>query len=619
MHDINYWPLFIIIVIAWMVPLVLSWLEIGKLPSVIVEIIIGVLVGPFALDLIDETPYMDFLAITGFLFLIFLAGLEVDVSKIIASIPRKRPRVIDLVSNSMLLAIFIYAMSLALAYPFALIMNQFIEIDLIFYIILLPTAAIGIIVPIIKADGQMARKYGQTLLMEGAIATIMSIILISIYSGVLKKGFQIELLLFTVIFIVFMLTYMVGKRLMKQRNFQKLLYTLEHAASQIRVRGAVALLLLFIIIAHLIETELIMGAFFAGTALSLFMSKKRSALMFKLDGMSYGFFIPIFFIMVGVNLDLSALSEFRASVPFILTLAGGFFVTQIIPAFIMAKVFGWKKALAGGILLSARLGETIATAQIGLSLGVITSADNAAIVTASIITSIISPLAYNLFSQEKYTHFDIYILGGSRVSRFLSERFKMHGLSCITIIQREEVIPDFEKKGLDFRHVEKLDGSVIQKLSIRTNDLFIILTESDKLNVELTSFLKDELHHSKIITHKQPKTKVMANAHEDMKLVDMDEIMANHVEDMIVRPDSISMLNKSFGDYRVEEIQITKGDVHRKMVKEIAFPPSGSLVLQKRNGEIFVPHGDTHLLNGDVLTVIGNATALAEFRTILEK
>ncbi len=331
MEFFNYWPLFVIFIIAWIVPLILSWLEVSKVPSVIVEIVMGVIVGPYVLDLIEPTPLMDFLAGTGFLFLIFLSGLEIDVPKMISSLPKGRIRIIDILSNSLLVALFIYFGSLFLSIPMAWLISQFIEIDLIFYILLFPTVALSITVPILKSEGELTRKFGQIMLMEGAIATIMSIILISVYSGVLKNGFQVELLLFTVIFIVFILTYVIGRRLIKVHTFQKVLYTLEHAASQIRVRGTVALLLFFVLIAYLIDTELAMGAFFAGVLLSLFINKERSALVFKLDGMSYGFFIPIFFIMVGVQLDVSALSQFGESIPLYLHWCWAFLLPRCYP------------------------------------------------------------------------------------------------------------------------------------------------------------------------------------------------------------------------------------------------------------------------------------------------
>ena len=123
-NAINYLPLLVIFSIAWFVPMILSRLEISKVPSVIVEIICGVMVGPYVLDWVGNEPYIRFLSYTGFLFLIFLSGLEIDVDKIIHSLPRKL-RKIDLISNSFLLAVIIYFGSILLAVPFALLINFF--------------------------------------------------------------------------------------------------------------------------------------------------------------------------------------------------------------------------------------------------------------------------------------------------------------------------------------------------------------------------------------------------------------------------------------------------------------------------------------------------------------
>jgi len=618
MEEINYTPLFILFIIAWIVPLSLSWLRVTKVPAVIVEIMMGVLIGPYALGLITDAPYLDFLAQTGFLFLIFLAGLEIDVLKILSSLPRNRIKMVDWISNSFLLAIFIYFGSLALSLPFAWLISQFIEIDIVFFTMLLPAVALSITVPILKADGELNRKFGQIMLMEGAIATVMSIILISVYSGVLKNGFQVELLLFTVIFFAFVIIYIIGKQLIKIKRFQYILYALEHAASQIRIRGTIALVLFFVIIAHWIKTELVMGAFFAGLLLSIFISKERSALIFKLDGMAYGFFIPIFFIMVGVNLDLSALKQFQDSIPFIFAIVIGYYFIQVGPSLILYKVFGFKKALAGGILLTTRMGIAIAAAQIGLSLGVINSADNAGIVTASIMVSLISPLAYKFLSHSEEKHHHIYILGGSKTSLLLAERFRMHGTSCLTLLQNTAMAAEFEQKSLNFQLVPKLNEAVLDKLHLRASETVIVLTESKNLNNSLTDYIKNTLGHRKIITKKNSISRNLWVANDAMILVDHNEVLTNHIEELVLRPDAVTSLSNSFGVYRIEEIQVSNKAVHHKMVKEIAFPPSGSLVVHRRSGEVFIPHGNTHLLIGDIITVIGNQEALIKFRNILE-
>lgn len=619
METINYWPLFYIFIIAWFVPLLLSWLEVAKVPSVIVEILLGVLIGPFVLDLIPDTPYIEFLANTGFLFLIFLAGLEIDLNKIIFSLQGWKAKDHKLMNNTLVVSLVIYVGSLALSVPVSWLLNNFFESDITFYSLLFPTVALSIIVPIIKSDGEIKQSFGQILLTVGAIATIMSIILISIYSGILKHGIRFELLLFLIIFIVFVITYSIGKRLINNRVFQKLLYKLEHAASQIRVRGTVALLLLFVTIAHLINTELVMGAFFAGILLSMFVVKERSALLFKLDGMSYGFFIPVFFIMVGVNLDVSALASIKVSLPLISAIVLGFFITQVLPAVIMAKIFGLKKALSGGFLLTSRLGLTIAAAQIGLSLGVIGTGENAAIVSAAIVSSLISPLIYRMLNVGSHQYHQIVIFGGSLASLYLAERFRLHSISCMTFLQKEDMIKEFEEKGIPHQYVNELNTEVIGSLDLLSSELVVILTESKSLNLDIASYLKDKVHHKHIITRKQSASHNLIGPDSGVKLIDNNEILAHYVEDLVVRPDSISSLAVSFDNYSVEEIKITNNNVHRKLVKNLAFPPSGSLVIQRRGGEIFIPHGNTHLLVGDIVTVIGNSAALSDFRNILEK
>jgi Kef-type K+ transport system membrane component KefB/Trk K+ transport system NAD-binding subunit len=614
-NSINYLPLFIIMMVAWLVPMALTWGRVTKMPAVIVEIIVGVVIGPYVLDWIEETPYMRFLAYSGFLFLIFLSGLEIDLGEIYRSLPKKI-RKIDLVSNSMLLAITIYTGSLLFSVPFSWLLHFFFHTDIVFFSMLLPTVALSVIVPIIKADGELSRKFGKIILMVGAIATIL--ILISVYSGILKNGFEFELLLFLVIFVVFFVAYKAGRWLMGVRTFQKLLYTLEHAASQIRIRGTVALLLSFVVVAYLIKTELVLGAFFAGALLSMFLNKKRSALMFKLDGMSYGFFIPIFFIMVGVNLDISALSEFQRSIPLTLSILAGFFITQVLPAFAMAKIFGWKKALSGGLLLSSRMGLSIATAQIGLSLGVISQSTNSGIVAASILASVLAPMLYKLLHSEGEVNFNLYLFGGSKASLLLAERLKLHGLNLFTVVTSAEDVDTLKEKGIQAAYVPNLDTYYLRKLKIRPTDQVVILTDSFAMNKNLALFLEQELNHKKVITLTKDKHSTLFGETSGVKLVNIEDTLASHVENLIMRPDSYEAFSESFGLYRVEEILMSNSEHDRKKVKRIAFPPSGSLVMFRRNNEIFIPHGDTQLLLGDVITVIGNTQALEEFRKKLE-
>ncbi|MDH4090388.1 MAG: cation:proton antiporter [Cyclobacteriaceae bacterium] len=617
----DYLPLFIIFVVAWLVPMTLSWLEITKVPSVIVEIVMGIVIGPFVLNLVSgQEESLNFLSNVGFLFLIFLGGLALDIQKIIASFPRGRLQRVDIISNTFLVSVLIYLGSLALSALIVFTLPLFPTTDKIFLVILLPSVALSIIVPIIKNDGEIGRKFGQIILLEGAIATIMTILLIAIYSGVHRNnGFEFELLLFLVIFAVFFIAYKIGTLLIRVKLFQKLMYKLEHAASQIRVRGSIAVLLLFVAIATAINTEPVLGAFFAGTLLSLFLAKERSALLFKFDGMSYGFFIPIFFIMVGVNLDMNSLKDFATSLNFIISLTIAFYFIQVVPSFIMVKLFGWKRSASSGILLTSRLGLTIATSQIGLSLSIISPATNAGIVMASILTCILSPMLYKFMSAEEDHHYySIYIIGGGKAGLELADRLRLHGIPYLVVASQYDQWQVLQSMGIESINANDLDPAVYRSLNIRPVDTVVVITHSDKKNISISEIIRKQLGHSKLITVTTKPELFRANkALDDIQIVNAYEIIAASIENEIMRPTTTQALTDSFGVYSVEEIPVHNNTIDRKYVKDIPFPRSGSLVVVRRENEIFIPHGDTHLLLGDLVTVIGNATALEEFRRLL--
>jgi Kef-type K+ transport system membrane component KefB len=617
---LDYWPIFVILAIAWIVPIVLSALEISRVPAVIVEIIAGVIIGPDVLGIVEgNEPNLGFLANTGFLFLIFLSGLAIDVDKIISSFPRKKIRSIDLVSNTFLLSFLLYLGGLILALPAAYVVNALYGIDLYFMLIAIASIALSIIVPIIKNDGEINKKFGQVLLQTGAISTISTILLIAIYSGAKRNGFQFELLLFLLIFVVFFAAYKIGNQLVKIRSFKKLLYQLDHAASQIRIRGSIAILLLFIVIASWVNTEQVLGAFIAGILLSIYLSKQRSSLLFKLDGMGYGFFIPLFFIMVGVKLDLDSLNNFQKSLPLIGVILLAFYSTQLIPALLMTKLFGVKKAMAAGVLLTSRLGMTIAVCQIGMALELIGPATNTAIVVAAICTTLLSPTIYGFLNRAIDHFYSIYIVGGGTVGAELANRLKLHSVPHLVIELNKARCENLKSMGLEVKNADGEALATYLSLKIRPTDTIVLLTQSEKRNVKVAKMLKNELEHTKMITSTlRPDHLQDEQVPEEVQVVNVQEVVAAQIENEILRPTTVHALTDSFGTYSVEEVKVTKKEVHRKLVKDFPFPTSGSLIVIRREQEVFIPHGDTHILNGDIVTVIGNTQALQEFRSILE-
>jgi Trk K+ transport system NAD-binding subunit len=286
----------------------------------------------------------------------------------------------------------------------------------------------------------------------------------------------------------------------------------------------------------------------------------------------------------------------------------------------MVTLFGWKRSLAAGILLTSRLGLTIATSQIGLSLGIISPAVNAGIVVAAIITCILSPMLYKILGSESDDHYySIYIVGGGRAGVELANRLRLHGISYLVIESQNDHWQELQTLGLESIHVNDLKLEVYQSLRIRPVDTVVVITNSDKKNIEISEIIRNKLGHSKLITvTTKPELFRKHKSLDDVQVVNAYEIVAGSIENEIMRPTTAHALTDSFGAYSVEEIAVHNTAIDRHYVKDIPFPRSGSLVVVRRENEIFIPHGDTHLLLGDLVTVIGNAAALEEFRRLLQ-
>ena len=260
--------------------------------------------------------------------------------------------------------------------------------------LILSTTALGVVVPILKEAGLSQSLFGQTVLLATVIADFVTMFLISLLVAVISRGLTAEILLVFILFVAFFFAARFGSFLSRIEPLQRLIEELSHATAQIKVRAAFSTLLIFVVLAESLGIEIIVGAFLAGAIVALLRTPDDSELSSQLEAIGFGFFIPIFFIMVGVDFNLPALLSSTAallSVPLLLIAA---VAVKIIPAVVFRLNHTWREALAAGILLCPRLSLIIAAAAIGEKLGIIDESVNAGIVLVAIVTVTASPLAF---------------------------------------------------------------------------------------------------------------------------------------------------------------------------------------------------------------------------------
>lgn len=356
----------LISLIAFISPLIADRL---KLPAVVLEIIFGIIFGVSFLNVIYTSEWLSFLSLFGLIFLMFLAGLEIDVDVVLKSGHLKR-------------VVAFFALSLALSVT----LTTLLGLNL-FYAIILTNVAVGVVVSVLREIGLEKDDFGQLNIVTALVSDFSTMFLLSIYflTGYLQVAFAF------VIILVFFAAYRFGKLVIWHfPDFVSKWFSDE--PSEIGVRGSLATMILFVGLSSLLGVEAILGAFLAGVLLSItFRGGKK--LYDKLYGMGFGFFIPIFFIKTGSELNITQAGE---GLVFVLLLLAVSVVVKAIPSLIFAPSFGLRKAISMGLIQSTKLSLTIAGVAIGVSSGVISEFEGAALVTFTIISCLLSPTLFRL-------------------------------------------------------------------------------------------------------------------------------------------------------------------------------------------------------------------------------
>ncbi len=349
-----------------------------RLPAVVLEIVFGILVGP-VLHLVGADPLVDSLGELGFLLLLFLAGFEIDLRLFERSGPRP-----------VLRGGLVFALTLALAAAGSLALGLGVFMTLV-----LATTSVGLVVPTLRSGRALASALGQDILMAALIADFATLVAVSLVALWVRVGASPQLLAFPLfiglVVAVFVLLRMVAWWWPEPfvRFFDR------HDPEALGVRFAMAMVLAGAGLAAALGIEPALGAFLAGTGVAT-VFRHRGELDHTLDGLAYGFLIPIFFIGVGLSFSLSTVGDPSAIAlaAVLLVLA---FAVKIIPAVtILGRRHGLRSGAAAGVLLSARLSLIIVVARIGVELGVITPGLEAIIILLAALTATFAPVGYRL-------------------------------------------------------------------------------------------------------------------------------------------------------------------------------------------------------------------------------
>jgi Kef-type K+ transport system membrane component KefB len=346
-------------------------------PVVVLELALGILVGPHVLDFARDDEFIDFFAKLGLGMLFFFAGYEIDFQRI-----QGRP---------MRLGAIGWLLSIGLSFGLCGIAIAVGQIESVLYIgTALATTAMGTLIPILRDEGELGTEFSTYLMAAGGFAVFGPITLLTIFVSTDHPLHEALLLLAFVVLAVVVALAAIG---LAWRGWAAMERTLE-ASSQLAVRVTVVLIFGLVLLANDIGVDVVIGGFVAGMITRQILSGHEGRVFeSKLTAIGFGFFVPFFFVVSGIGLDLHALGGGRALLNLAIFFVG-FLIVRGTPALLLyAGVLDLRDRFALALYSATELPLVVAIATVAIRGGHMETSTGASLIAAGMLSTLFFPLA----------------------------------------------------------------------------------------------------------------------------------------------------------------------------------------------------------------------------------
>jgi Kef-type K+ transport system membrane component KefB len=347
------------------------------LPTVVIEIVLGIVFGPDVLDIANVNTYITVLSNFGLALLFFFAGLEVIEKQVPSRAVRR--------------GTMGWGISLAIGFAVGYVLQQAgVEAKWWLLGIAVSTTALGTLVPILSDAGVLGTPLGTATLGTGVAGEFWPIIFISVFlTSVYGAGR--EVLLLVVFGVVVTLVAAVAMRARPPRVVRVLQETV-HTTGQTAVRASIFLLGLLVLIASDAGFEFVLGAFAAGLIVGLALQSPEGAVVrMRLEGIGFGFLIPIYFVVTGLTFDLDSLLT-PTGLGLAALFLGLLLVVRGASSLLWLRELGGRETGALALFGATELPLIVAIVGIGTERGAISSSAGASLIGAGMISVLLYPL-----------------------------------------------------------------------------------------------------------------------------------------------------------------------------------------------------------------------------------
>ncbi len=369
---------------AFIIPIISKRL---LLPSAVGEILFGMVLGIFFKGFIEEVHILKFLGEFGFIILMYLAGLEVDIENI-----KKTPR----------FHLFGYTAVYVVIVISSILVVYYFRLPAI-YILVFLTTAIGLLYPVLKDTNIISTKFGQRLLIIGSLGEVISLVSITIFAVYFESGISLQSLAHLLGLYIFFATAYIMLRIFQlylwwYPQISKLFVQIGDTAES-GIRANFVNMFVFVSLASILGLEPIIGAFFGGLLFAL-VFKEREQIKQRIASFGYGFLIPVFFIEVGLRFNIKELLNIDVLLKALALTAGILFIKfagSLILVFLRIPI---GQLILTPVALSMPLTLLVAVATIFMGLGVLDNHQGAIIIFSAVISAIIYPWIFKVMVKN---------------------------------------------------------------------------------------------------------------------------------------------------------------------------------------------------------------------------
>lgn len=591
--------LFLVVLLALVIPIFMARFKISTVPTAIAEIIVGIIVGSSGFNIVVSTHDLTFLSNLGVTLLMFLSGMEINFDllqrKNNPKAKSQAGKTVDPLPTALTAFAGIVIMAFILAYVLKLIS---LFSNIVLAAIIFMTVALGVVIATLKEKDILGRPIGQTILLTAVLGEVIPLLLLMIYASV-NGGNAEQLWLIILLFVaaIFLL------RRFKQPYlwFSKV----TKATTQLDIRLAFFLIFALVTVAERVGAENILGAFLAGMVMKLL--EPSEATKDKLTSIGYGFFIPIFFIMTGVGLNLKSLFAHPSSLMLLPVLVIFLFLAKAPVVLIYMRYFEKKNAFAGGFLTATTITIVLPTLQVARKLHAITSTQSDVFILAAVIVCIVSPIVFNsnfVLSPEDRIKETVTIVGANAFTVPVAHDLHDNWYSIKMFTDQKDQYETYDSRVKGLTLLNNLDNQSLEHSSAFDCDIFVAAGHHDQENARMAEYAKDLGVKRAIARMNEVDSDTLSHCQEaGVEVFNFTNVRSALMRALIESPTVYKIMtdtNNVLYSVKVKNTRYTG-----RPLSDLEFVDKITVSRIRRGNEWLIPHGWTVIEPNDILIFSG--------------